>query len=127
MLNTVSELTSEIRQLENTITYCQNEILRRQIAIQELFRIYTKEKEPVKEETCNILVPENSTVAALVICAINSLNGDTITVKDLYPKMLEMFPTERPRIRKHCLYNTLSALKRDKVLEKIKNGYKKVT
>jgi len=118
MIDTISKLTSEIRQLENTILHCENEILRRRIAIQEMFRVNVIEK--VFKEI-DLIPNKKVSVNKLIESILPLFDGGLITIKAIKDKLSEVYPTEA-----HRFYNVSSNISKCNLFTKVKGGYQKV-
>lgn len=121
MLETLSQLNSDIRQMENMIAYYEGRILRKRIAIEEMRISHEARQIDVATEP---LPKDNLTVTEMLTNALASVNGDTYTYQQLADLTAEVYPWHTEKIKRGIYMSCMVAV-RSGTLVSAEGGYKK--
>ena len=96
-MHTIAQLQREIAELESQILKCENTILRKQIAIEEIIQCRKCQMPAVR---IRVETPSESTVKApsaisLIQGVLAEFNGHTVTSRELRRLCLERYPQHK--------------------------------
>ena len=131
----IAECVSDINGLRDTIIYCKNRILRKQMIIEELLlgldvsecktvsTMVSQKPNPPEVITVDSDSPKKIPVTDMIEAAIPALNGNTFWYRDIKRVVLEKFPDAEGRL-KVGLYNSVNRLVDRGVLVRDIGGYR---
>jgi hypothetical protein len=118
----VADLQTEIAEMQGTILYLENRIVRKQIAIAEI--VTGMDCPDIPEERT---IDEVGRLSMTTMCreAVGQFNGAAFSHRDIKNKMLELFPGRYSTYSRQTFYAAINTLKEEGALLEAEGGFKR--